>query len=256
MAERTDELVAAGMTEKEARREALRRFGNYTSQKEKTRDMNIAGAIEALVANLKYGLRQLRLSPGFTTVAVLSLALGIGANSAIFQLIDAIRLRSLPVHEPSELVMVDEAPNFMTSGWYAARNRAFTWAQIQEIRRVQQAFSGVLVFGTQRFNLSRGGESRFAEGLYVSANYFDLLGVKPLLGTTFSGTTNPAAETPERYSVTRSGSGNSEAASRPSGAPSASRATCSRSSAWRRGSSSVSNPDIASTLPFLCAPTR
>lgn len=187
VAERTDELIAAGMPENEARREALKRFGNYTSQKEKTRDMNIAGTIEAFVANLKYGLRQLRLSPGFTAVAVLSLALGIGANSAIFQLIDAIRLRSLPVREPSELVMVDEVPGFVTSGWYSARSRAFTWAQIQEIRRRQQAFTELLVFGTQRFNLSRGGESRFAEGLYVSANYFNLLGVTPILGTTAAG---------------------------------------------------------------------
>ena len=187
VAERTDEFIAAGMPEEQARREALKRFGNYTSQKEKTRDMNVAVAFEVLLANLKYGLRQLRLSPGFTAVAVLSLALGIGANSAVFQLIDAIRLRSLPVREPSQLVMIDEAPNFNTSGWYSARNRAFTWAQIEEIRQRQQAFSGVLVFGTQRFNLSRGGESRFAEGLFVSNNYFDLLGITPTLGTFFSG---------------------------------------------------------------------
>jgi putative ABC transport system permease protein len=187
VAERTDELVAAGMTERDARREALRRFGNYTAQKEKTRDMDIARTLEAFVANIKYGLRQLRLSPGFTTVAVLSLALGIGANSAIFQIVDAIRLRGLPVHNPSQLVLIDAVPEFFTSGWHAARNRAYTWAQIEEIRRLQQAFSDVLVFGTQRFNLSRGGESRFAEGLFVSSNYFDVLGVKPFLGTSFSG---------------------------------------------------------------------
>src|SRR5690348_8273835 len=110
VAERIDELIAAGMPEREARNEALRRFGNYTVQKEKTRDMDIAGYMESAFADVRYGLRQLRLSPGFTTVAVLSLALGIGANTAIFQLIDAIRLRSLPVREPSHLAVVTTPP--------------------------------------------------------------------------------------------------------------------------------------------------
>src|SRR5262245_35585658 len=107
VAERTDELVAQGMTEFEARREALRRFGNYTTQRETTRDMDIAHGLDIVLKNLRYAARQLRLAPGFTAVAVLSLALGIGANSAIFQLIDMIRLRSLPVRAPQELVSVD-----------------------------------------------------------------------------------------------------------------------------------------------------
>src|SRR3954469_25488762 len=128
IAERVDELIAAGIPESEARHEALRRFGNFTAQKEKTRDMNIAGYVEAAFADVRYGLRQLRLSPGFTTVAVLSLALGIGANTAIFQLIDAIRLRSLPVREPSRLAVVSTPADFFIQGWYTARNRAFTYA--------------------------------------------------------------------------------------------------------------------------------
>src|SRR3954449_5541046 len=134
IAERVDELIAAGMPESEARNEALRRFGNYTAQKENARDMNIAGYLESAVADVRYGLRQLRLSPGFTTVAVLSLALGIGANTAIFQLIDAIRLRSLPVREPSRLAVITTAPDFYTQGWSTSRNRAFTYAQLVELR--------------------------------------------------------------------------------------------------------------------------
>lgn len=186
VAERTDELIAEGLSEREARGEALRRFGNYTLQKEKTRDMDIAKSIESAYADLRYGLRQLRLSSGFTSVAVLSLAFGIGATTAIFQLIDAIRLRSLPVREPWHLATVTTAPEFFTQGWYSSRNRAFTYPQLKELRQHQQAFSDILAFGNTRFNLSQGGESRFAEALYVTANYFDLLGVTPFLGRTFT----------------------------------------------------------------------
>jgi predicted permease len=117
---------------------------------------------------------------------VLSLALGIGANTAIFQIIDAIRLRGLPVHNPHELAAVDTPKEFFSQGWYSSRHRAFSYAVVESIRRNQQAFSGVLAFGTTRFNLSRGGESRFAEAVYVSADFFDLLGVKPMLGRTFT----------------------------------------------------------------------
>jgi predicted permease len=188
IAERTDQLMAVGMSEREARSEALRRFGNYTLQKEKTREMDLIIFMEVAFADLRYGLRQLRLSPGFTTIAILSLALGIGANTAIFQLIDAIRLRSLPVREPSQLALISTPPTgFFTQGWYSARNRAFTYAQFLQLKQQQQPFSDVLAFGNTRFNLSRGGESRYAEGLYVTANYFDLLGVGPFLGRTFSG---------------------------------------------------------------------
>lgn len=186
VAERTDELIEAGMPAGEARLEAIRRFGNYTAQKEKTRDMDIAGALESALADLRYGLRQLRLAPGFTCVAVLSLALGIGANTAIFQLIDALRLRGLPVREPSQLASVEGAPGFFSAGWYAARNPAYTYAQFTFLKQNQKAFSDVLAFGTQRLNLSRGGESRYAEGIYVTANFFDMLGVTPLIGRGFT----------------------------------------------------------------------
>jgi putative ABC transport system permease protein len=118
-------------------------------------------------------------------VAILSLALGVGANTAIFQLINALRLRSLPVHEPSQLVYVDEAKDFTTSGWYSARNRALTYAQYEEIRRNQQAFDTLLAFGSTRFNLNPDGEEKFADGLFVSANCLDVLGVKPTLGRGF-----------------------------------------------------------------------
>jgi len=188
LAERVDELVAGGMARDEARLEALRRFGNVTVHKERTRDVNVERILDLAVSDLRYAIRQLRLAPGFAAVAVLSLALGIGANTAIFQLIDALRLRSLPVQDPWELAAIDTAPDFYTSGNYRSRNRAFTYAQFEQLRMHQQAFSDVLAFGDIRFNLSRGGEARFAEGLFVSANYFKVLGVMPLLGRDFAAT--------------------------------------------------------------------
>ncbi len=191
IAERTDELVAQGMSEGDARREAARAFGGYARQKEETGDMDIARSLEAFVGDLKYGARQLRLNPGFATVAVLSLALGIGANSGIFQLINALRLKSLPVVRPSELVAIEKAPDFFNSGSFSARNDPFTYAQIEQISELQEAFSGVFAFGTTQFNLSRGGEAIYAEGLYVTPNFLEVLGVRPALGSWLAPGTDP-----------------------------------------------------------------
>ena len=186
--ERIDDLVAAGMSRHDARAEALRRFGNYGRQREKTRDMNIVAWLEALVADVKFGARQLRQSPGFTVVAVLSLALGIGANTAIFQLINALRLRSLPaVEAPQQLATItSDGEDFYTAGWYVSRHTAFTYAQVESVRRAQEAFRDVLAFGTTRFNLARTGEARYAEGLWVSSNFLDVLGVTPAFGSGFA----------------------------------------------------------------------
>jgi predicted permease len=186
IAERTDELVATGMSEKDARREALRRFGNYTLERERTRDMNVMAWLEALLSDLKFGFRQLRLDPGFAAIAILSLALGVGANTAIFQLINELKFRSLPVRDPAQLVAVDTEPGFYAAGWYSGRNRAFTLAQVEELQRRQQAFDGMFAMGTARFNLVRSGEARFADGLYVSPDFLDVLGVRPALGGGFA----------------------------------------------------------------------
>ena len=142
--------------------------------------------LEQLPQDLRYGARQLRQNPGFTLVAVLSLALGIGANSAIFQLIDAIRLRTLPVHNPWELVTIDFAENSMRSGWFSTRSARLTYGHWQQIRAQQEAFTGVLAWSATRFNLTAGGEARYAEGLYVSGEFFRHLGVNAVLGRTFT----------------------------------------------------------------------
>jgi predicted permease len=137
-------------------------------------------------ADVRFGLRQLRLNPMFTLVAVLSLALGIGANTAIFQLIDAIRLRPLPVTNPQELAYLDYAPNSRRSGWWSTRSATFTWANWDSIQRHQQAFSDVIAWSAQQFNLALEGKARYAEGMLVSGNFFRVLGARTVLGRVFT----------------------------------------------------------------------
>jgi putative ABC transport system permease protein len=142
--------------------------------------------LESIRQDVRYGLRQLKQSSGFSFVAVLSLALGIGANTAIFQLVNAIRLKMLPVRNPQELVSIDFEKGSARAGWWSSRSAKLTSAQWEQIRAQQQAFTGVLAWSAARFNLANGGEPRFAEGLYVSGDFFRHLGVVPLLGRTFT----------------------------------------------------------------------
>src|SRR5580658_10017774 len=141
--------------------------------------------MDALIKDLRFGLRQLRLNPTFTIVSVLSLALGIGANTAIFQLIDAVRLRTLPVEKPQELVNIDWTKDSHRSGSWSSRSSNLTYAQWQQIQQRPQAFSGTLAWSATQFNLAQGGERRYAEGSYVSGDYFKVLGVPAALGRSF-----------------------------------------------------------------------
>src|ERR1700728_663113 len=136
--------------------------------------------------HLHYGARLLIKSPGFAIVAILSLALGIGANTAIFQLIDAVRLRTLPVDKPQELAYIDFAKGSETSGQFTSRSAELTYAQWQEIHERPQAFSGTLAWSATQFNLAPGGEVRFTDGLFVSGDFFSVLGVSAVLGRTLT----------------------------------------------------------------------
>jgi predicted permease len=138
------------------------------------------------LADLRFGLRQLRLNLLFTAVAVLSLALGIGANIAIFQLIDAIRLRPLPVVNPQQLGYLDFAKGSQRSGWWSTRSATFTSKQWESIRQQQQAFSGVFAWSAKDFNLNPEGKARYAEGLFVSGDFFNVLKVPPIVGRVFT----------------------------------------------------------------------
>src|SRR5689334_13478141 len=126
LSERADDLVAGGMTPEAAQREARRRFGSLAYQGERTRDRELFPWLDDASSDLRYALRALRAAPVFAMVAILSLALGIGANTAMFSIIDALILKSLPVQHPEELVAVvrnKEGTIFTNPLWEAIRDR-------------------------------------------------------------------------------------------------------------------------------------
>jgi putative ABC transport system permease protein len=132
--------------------------------------------------DLTFALRMLFKNPGFTAVAVLSLALGIGANTAIFQLLDVVRLKVLPVKAPQELAEVRIADMSGARGSFSTRYAAVTNPIWEQLRDRQQGFSTLAAWGTGTFNLAQGGETRPAKALWVSGDFFKLLGVSPSLG--------------------------------------------------------------------------
>jgi putative ABC transport system permease protein len=177
-----DGNIARGMHPRDAAWAAQRKFGNVTIAKETTHRMNTIGFLESLGQDLRYAVR---VEPGFFTVAILCLALGIGANTAIFHLLDAVRLRALPVANPRELVEVAPASD-QRSGNFSSTHSNLTYALWDQIRTHQQAFSGLIAWSESRFNTATGAEVRYAEGLYASGDFFRTLGVVPALGRVFS----------------------------------------------------------------------
>ncbi|MGO9229507.1 MAG: ADOP family duplicated permease [Bryobacteraceae bacterium] len=168
------EREADGLAPGEARRAASLDLGNSTSVKEATREAWGWATIESWMDDLRYGARTLRKNPAFALAAVASLALGIGANTAVFSVVNAVLLRTLPVKDPRELVGIRIAGK---SG-----GAVFTNPQWEAIRDSQDALAGALAYGEERFDLAEGGESRFVRGLFVSGGYFDVLGVPALRG--------------------------------------------------------------------------
>jgi putative ABC transport system permease protein len=131
--------------------------------------MDTLKGVESAGQDLRYAVRQLRANPGFAAVAVPSLALGIGANTAIFELVNAVRLRSLPVAKPQKLAYIDFQKGSHRSGSFSTRSARLTYAQWEKIRTRPKAFSATMAWSATRFNLAAGGQARCAEGLFVSA---------------------------------------------------------------------------------------
>ena len=176
----TDEYRARGLNPEAARRKAMLDAGGLESVKDGVRDVRSGVWLESLWCDLVFGARLLRRTPSFAAAAILSLALGIGANAAVFGLLNALRLRSLPVAHPEELAEIRlEGPRCCR---HTGRNRQVSLPLWNEIRARQQALSGMFAFSDTRFNLATAGEVRYVEALWVSDTFFPVLGVRPALG--------------------------------------------------------------------------
>lgn len=138
--------------------------------------------MSSLWKDVRYSLRQLRNSPAFALIAILTLALGIGANTAIFQLINSIRLRTIPVKKPQELGTIRIAERNWGSGQFSSQYSQLTFPMWEQIRDRQQGFADIAVWSNQLFNLATGGEVHYAKALRVSGGFFRVLGVEPFLG--------------------------------------------------------------------------
>src|SRR5262249_41246524 len=165
------------MTPTDARAAAYRKLGNPTRIREEIYTMNSFGWLESIWQDLRYSARILRRDPLFALVTVLTLALGTGANTAIFQLVNAVRLRALPVPNADELVEVRIKAPHGRIGLFASRRPSLSNPQWERIRAEQKVFSGMAAWASTTWNLANGGEIRPAQGLYVSGSYFATLGV-------------------------------------------------------------------------------
>lgn len=183
IAHEIDDNLARGMSRAEATRAAHRSLGNPTLIREDIYDMNTLHFIDSIWKDLRYGFRLLRRNPTFSIVAILTLALGTGANAAIFQLVNSVRMRTLPVERPHELVSVGIDTNDTGRiGRFMSRRPMFSEPLWQALRTQQQAFSHMFAWGVTTWNVGGNGEYRAAEGLYVSGGFFEGLGVKAQIG--------------------------------------------------------------------------
>ncbi len=166
----------SGLAPDAAEAAARRQFGNATQMHEKSRDAWGWTRIDSWRQDVRYGLRTLAANPGFTATAVLSLALGIGANTAIFSILNAVLLQSLPVEDPHQLVQIKAA---------ADADDEYTNPIWEQVRDRQTAFSGMLAYAPGHFDLADGGEKHDVQGLWVSGDFFRVLGVPALKGRVF-----------------------------------------------------------------------
>ena len=208
---RIEALQAQGMSAEEARYAALRTMGGLEQQKERCREARGVSLIEDLVADVRYAVRSFRNSPSLVLIIVASLALGIGANTAIFSVINAVSLKMLPVHEPEALVLLkwsakawpDPFVQSMEGGLEHEPGQhvvstAFSSEVVESIKRQNDAFDQTFSFASndENVNLELNGRAESAHVQAVSGNFFDGLGVSPVLGRTILSSDDSAAATP------------------------------------------------------------
>src|ERR1700722_3835035 len=178
--ERVEELIAEGVPKKDAEAAARREFGNATLIEEDSRAVWRWRLLENFAIDARYGLRSLGRSPGFTLIVVLTLTLGIGANSAIFSVINAVLLRPLPFPNASQL-----ADLCARSTLFDFPHLGVSLLDIADIRASSTSFSDLTPYRWSAKEISGGGQPEQIEGAEISQDFFPDLGIKPLLGRTF-----------------------------------------------------------------------
>src|SRR5260370_32638534 len=212
--QQVQENLAAGMEPQAAHRAALRALGAVEHFKEECRDKRRVGYLEDFFQDIRYGLRQLRQSPGFTAVGLITLALGIGANTTIFSITDQVLLRSLPVPHPEELV-VFRSPGYKTGSVWSDGDAAqsFSYPMYKELRDHGGDIAALFARFAVSLNVSGRGQTEHVDGELISGNYFQALGVAPALGRLLTPDdesapgTNPVAVLSSQYWSRRLGAG-------------------------------------------------
>src|SRR6201984_2909037 len=175
----TDANIAAGMPRDEARRQALMQFGGAEAVKEGCREQRSGFWLETLFSDVRYGVRMMMRSPGFTIVAILTLALGIGANTAIFSVVNGVLLNPLPFPQPDQRVSLRESkPNFEFG--------SISFPNFRDWRKDNHTFSSMAISRRFAFSLTGLGEAEQVPGRFISSDFFSTVGVNPLLGRSFA----------------------------------------------------------------------
>jgi predicted permease len=180
LAEKAAELEAGGLTREDARAEARRRFGNVALKHEESREIWMIRLASELGQDVRYGLRVMVRKPTVTIVAVLTLALGVGANTAIFSIVDAVLLRSLPYRDPDRLVRV-----FFNEPGIGLRDVRFSKPELDDLQTRADVFEDVTPIFEGSEDVSGAGQPERVDGVNGSFSYFSLLGVTPQLGRLF-----------------------------------------------------------------------
>ena len=192
----TDDGVRAGLSEADARRRALIRLGGAEQTRQAWRERRTLPWLETMGQDVAYGLRTLRKNPGFTAITVLTLALGIGVNTALFSIVDSALLNPLPYPRPRELLTVHESKANFDRGSISYPN-FFDW------RRENKTLAGLAISRRMKFTLTGAGDAERIPGDYVTSDFFSILGIEPVLGRLFA----PCEDEPGRAPLALIGAG-------------------------------------------------
>jgi predicted permease len=174
-----DDNLRAGMTPEEARRQALIQLGGLDQTQQSVRERSTLPWAETLAQDLRFALRQLRKSPGFTAVVIVTLALGIGVNTALFSIVNTVLLHPIALPHPGELVCVDASkPNF--------EHGSVSYPNFRDWQRDNRSFTALAIFRHNGFLLTGAGQTERIHGDLISSDLFSILGVKPVIGRLFA----------------------------------------------------------------------